>query len=807
MRKRLALLITVLGIGSLLALPGNAATDSETYDVTAVPLGSPYGVVPLAYCEGGVEGVHKHTKVLTAPAAGLLHVSLSDHPGDWDVGLYDDETDKYIGYGGYNSPAATGDGERAFARAAPGQKIRMVVCNYLSEQHTVTVTYRFGRGLVPPRVKPTKGFRHLAAGAPADLRERVPVNVVLVGYRPSDVRAKELVARLPKVSRPVERGPQWYGYQSPVGITYTYDYRATYADAAWTDRFFRHLRSIAHDAPLTVAQQAYNKQTRAVREVTRNYEIPAPAVERYLAMTPPRGVDTRQHTVFLLNWWGRKDFIDHVYTKFGEPLTDTGEDLAQASSLYRLVAWGGSAYDDPETGLGTPRRVWFHDLSAGPDQWTSAHIVDTDDVDGDGEDDRRLPAAWEYYDGAGYRDRVDLVEDLGDLVRYVAVNLLFTPSPLYRVALTPPALPRSVDIDINRYEHDPAARPMSDFLDLPEIGRNVSRLLRYEKVTVDDQALDTDDPSHVACYTALFAAYQGAYGPACDRSNRYISYSNPFVDEMTDRGKFIDDAGKVDYEAPVFLYSLTDGTSPGDSCFAYADDNQRDGTQSQVVAYLPAWCRRSIGATDITIHELGHHFSLSHPHDGFDYEKGTDYGAWGEHNFVGLGDEVSSVMGYMWINNEFSQFDYDNLDRFTAAANVAAAQQVAASVLRSSQAGAGRAALHVADRYLGRAGALFAAHQYPGAAREARAAYAAVRAAAKAAGVTVTGSDAGWRVDEAGTELPLPAALPRERGYAAVDRIEVGADGKPYFCRVTGKTLTPYGPVDADSPLATSERS
>ncbi|HVF20350.1 MAG TPA: hypothetical protein VNA14_08915 [Mycobacteriales bacterium] len=797
-RMRFITITAMACLASALAAPGSAGPDGGSFDVTAAPLGAPY-VSPVG-CESGVEGVHKATKVLDSPALGLLFIDLDAHPGDWDVGVYDDVTDEYIGYGGYNSHLTSGDGERVVARAKAGQRIRLVVCNYFSTEHTVTVRYRFTRGLVPPRTKATRGFAHLAAGAPADLREKVPVNVVLVGYQPRDVAAKALIARLPKVNRPIERGPQWYGYHRPVGITYTYDYRVTHADSTWTNRFFSHLRSIAEEAPLSVAQRAYNDQKSAVRDITRNFEIDGPAVERYLAMSPPRGVDTRRNTVFLVNWWGRKDFVDHVYTKAGEPNSDTGEDLGQSQSSYRLVAWGGSAYDDPETGLGTPRRVWFHDLSAGPEQWTRSGLVDTPDLDGDGEKERRFPPAWEYFaDGAAKRH--DLARDLGDLVRYVAINLLFTSSPLYPVALTPPALPRTVDIDLNRYEHDSVARPLKDFLDVAEIQRNVAKLLRGTKVSLDDQALDVRSPSHLACYAQTLSAYQGAFAPACSRSDRYSVYSNPFVDEMTHRDRFIDDAGEVDYEAPVFLYGLTDRTSPADSCFAYADDNQRDGVQSQIVAYLPAWCRRSVGATEFTLHELGHHFSLSHPHDGYDYETGVDYYAWGKFFFVGLGDESSSVMSYMWINNEFSQFDYDNYDRFTTAANVAAAQQVAADVLRSARAGSGRRALQAADAALGRTSALFAAHQYAEAAKASRAAYAAVRAAAKAAGVTVTGSTKGWSVDSsAGPAVPLP----RERGYAAVDRIEVGPDGSPYYSQLLGKVLTPMGPVDPGSALANS---
>jgi hypothetical protein len=70
-----------------------------------------------------------------------------------------------------------------------------------------------------------------------------------------------------------------------------------------------------------------------------------------------------------------------------------------------VIAWGGTTPDDEENGLGRLRRVWFYDLSAGPDSWTDNWNVDDADVDGDGLLDYRMPPIWEYTQAASGRRR------------------------------------------------------------------------------------------------------------------------------------------------------------------------------------------------------------------------------------------------------------------------------------------------------------------------------------------------------------------------------------------------------------------
>ena len=63
-----------------------------------------------------------------------------------------------------------------------------------------------------------------------------------------------------------------------------------------------------------------------------------------------------------------------------------------------------------------------------------------------------LPPIWEYLTAGGYRAAAAITADLARVTRFVAINLLFTSSPLYPPYLSPLRLPGSVNLDINTYE-------------------------------------------------------------------------------------------------------------------------------------------------------------------------------------------------------------------------------------------------------------------------------------------------------------------------------------------------------------------
>jgi hypothetical protein len=164
--------------------------------------------------------------------------------------------------------------------------------------------------------------------------------------------------------------------------------------------------------------------------------------------------------VFFINWWGdgkkpRAGFKHHVYAKSNEPDPDTGFDFGKEAQNRKLIAWGGTTAEDEESGLGSARRVWFHDLSAWPDSFTDNWNVNDPDLTGDGVRDYRLPPIWEYFTPGGYRHASRLTGDLSRVSRYGAIDQFFTSSPLYPPQFTPRLLPKKINLDVYTIEGIP----------------------------------------------------------------------------------------------------------------------------------------------------------------------------------------------------------------------------------------------------------------------------------------------------------------------------------------------------------------
>ncbi|MFY1673064.1 hypothetical protein ACN27G_24385 [Plantactinospora sp. WMMB334] len=573
----------------------------------------------------------------------------------------------------------------------------------------------------------TTRYQHLDPGGQPRLTERVPVNVVFVGYGSHQVPRAAYQAGLPRGYEPVVRSRLWYGTQEKLGLHYTYDYRISYADRRYEDRFFGELTRLAEPAPLTSLQAEYNAQQRNVLDIAGNHHIDAPSVERWLAKNPPAGVDTRRNTIFFINWYGRSDFRFHVYTKTNEPDPDTGYNFGVERDSRKIIAWGGTTARDEEDGLGSTHRVWFHDLSAGPESWTSNWNVDTPDLDDNGVEDYRMPPTWEYAPG-GYRAPGRLAGDLGLITRYVALNLLFTTSPLYPVELPTAGPPRSINLDSNVYEGWPGVDASRRYVK-PDLLLAELRELRWRnRLDYDSQDLPfTGDAER--CYRLAVEE-----DVSCYPETGFPGFANFYLQNRKQLARTQDDQGRVDYELPMFSYAVPEGTDV--PALGFADDNYVDGTQSYVFAFVsPAVVEAGYGLTTTLIHEVGHHVGMSHPHDGYDSTSGVDYEPADGFYFVNAGDQTNSMMSYIDLNWDFSQFDHDNSDRFLTAAYYEAANRLAADVLASPRAHRARDELAAADRLIGKATFALAAHRYTSAHAYADQAYAEVVEGARQAGV------------------------------------------------------------------------
>ena len=566
-------------------------------------------------------------------------------------------------------------------------------------------------------------YQHLEPGGQPSLAETVPVNVVFLGYSGEQAGQAAFRAGLPVGYEPVVRSRLAYGIAEELGISYRYDYRLSYTDRRYEDRFFGQLKKLARKQPLTQFQTAYNAQRGNAVTVTDNHEISAPAVERWLADNPPAGVDTGRNTVFLINWYGRTDFRFHVYSKSDEPDPDTGVNFGERDSR-KLIAWGGTTARDEENGLGRTRRVWFFDQSAGPETWAGSYNVDDADLDGDEVPDYRIPPVWEY---GHYRPRSALVGDLARLTRYVALNLLFTSSPLYPVELPTPERPRTINLDSNTYEGWPGVDASESYITPGLLTAELQELLRDRRLDYDNQDLPLSGQAET-CYDLLLV------DESCYPDRDFPAFANLYLQNTEDLARTEDDGDTVDYELPIFNYAV-DKPTPA---LGFADDNYRDGTQSYVFTFIsPEIVESGYGLTTSMIHEVGHHVGLSHPHDGYDSATRTDYGPSGPFYFVNSGDESNSMMSYIDLNWDFGQFDQDNLYRFQSAAAIEGANRLAAAALAADRPAQARRHLTAADVAVGSSERSFARHDYQRALTWATLAYRLAVVGAEAAGVDV----------------------------------------------------------------------
>lgn len=585
-------------------------------------------------------------------------------------------------------------------------------------------------GLLPAAAETAQGkpghdtFEGLRPGEFVTHELQVPVRIVLIGFDEGVVDETTLLSFLPPASKPLVRYPQFYGLSGrELGLEYRFDYRIVHKGPRFAQRFFSQLAAIGQPGPRTLYQSLYNAQASKVADVEVSEQvlfIDAPSVERWLEKNDERG--DNQHTVYFVNWYGRDDFRFHAYTRSGEPDPDTKFDFAGLASR-KMISWGGSS-----------GRSWFYDFSAGPEFWGSNFDVDHADVDGDGVEDYRIPVIWEYA-VAGYRAPALLSFDMALLARFVAINLLFTPSPLYDPLVTAPEPFGRKVAHVTMLEDNPdPAQKGASFFDAAFVRDRLQSFQPYYRWRVKAASLDPIDAG--AKKTLDIFTLSDVQGDC------WLDIGSPFAQPFcyfeANRGTYVPSYEPRDYVAPVFAFNTTDaGLGAQFGLLGYADDNWLDGTQSFVFA-LGAPSYRTLfgyGFTSTTVHELGHHVGLSHPHDGYDAEIGIDYGPSGFFYFAWLGDESETVMHYLSVSNGFGRHDRDNMRRWEAAGYLNRANALAGDLVASPKSWKARLALRAADAHAARARRALQRFDYLEAATDARWAYSLLAEVADELGV------------------------------------------------------------------------
>lgn len=587
-----------------------------------------------------------------------------------------------------------------------------------------------------------------ATNAPSVIETTFDINVVFVGYAEADIDMTEFEADMATTYDPIVRYPAFYGIDLPVGIHGDYNYNILFAPESFNDAFFAYLGSAGTPGPLTVFQALYNEQGNRSETVTDTVlYIDGPSTELWL-MTQARaqlGVDVGKYTVFFVNWYGRPDFQFHVYTKTSSPDPDTGYNFGELRASRKMIAWGGSH-----------GRTWFYDLSAGPESWTDNWDINTADVDGGGDVDYRMPPIWEYGNLTGYRPFDNLSGDLAKVLRWVAIDLLFTTSPLYDPLATAPHPGFGKRVFVNIFDDDPGSNGI-DWIS-PRYIRNTMERFQSQypwRLRIKDQPLRGSGAKRSF---RIWAGLNPATGCYTDFGDVFAQLFC-FFDQ--NRDKYLPTIRPQQfYNGGVFAFNTTGARlGSGFGLLGYADDDWVSGTPTYVFAFdTPEYRFSGYGFSTTTTHEFGHHIGMSHPHDGYDSTSATDFGPTGDYYFAWSGDESHTVMSYIDLSLNFGWFDQDNMNRFMMGRHLARANEIAAQVRASNAGRDARELLERADADFADARNAYRAMDYQRAADQARAGFERVWRAAELANVNVPLVE------------PLPPGGPR-RGPKQVDPI------------------------------------
>jgi hypothetical protein len=562
--------------------------------------------------------------------------------------------------------------------------------------------------------------RGLQPGQTVTFEQRVPINLVFIGYDRNTIDREALRRQLPRSYDPVVRVAEFYGLPGrDMGLKFNFDYNITFAENRFANQFFDYLEQIGAPGDPTVYQLAYNDQEKNVLDVTGPVlYIDGPSVEAWLAEN--LNVKPNSYTVVFINWYSRPDFQFHVYEKTNEPDPDTEHNFGQEDHT-KMIAWGG-----------TNSRLWFYDLSAGPEWNTDNWVVDTHDLDGDGVEEYRMPPIWEYTKN-GYRRPGLLSKDLGLVTRYVAINLLFTTSPLYDPLLTAPDVGGDKVLHITMFEDDPNNLG-TEIIDTGYIQSQLASLVPYynwQVELVDVNPIDNQARRAFRIFTGLRQS-----------DDCWNEFGTPFAQLFcffnANLDRYVPAYDEEDYVIPIFAFNTTDARM-GDQLglLGYADDDWMTGTQTFVFEFdSPLLVEFGYGFSTTTVHEVGHHIGLSHPHDGYDSELGLDYGPGGEFYYVWVGDESDTIMQYLGLSNTFSQFDMDNLYRWEFAGYLNWANDLLDDILAHPDAANVQDNVAQAEAYAMQAIESFKNWDYLAAATSARLAYEQIAMAAAELGIS-----------------------------------------------------------------------
>ena len=510
-----------------------------------------------------------------------------------------------------------------------------------------------------------------AAPLPAEPTVTAKTDILFIGFEEGDeatqISPSEFSDYLPETNEQAVRAefdPNVPG-PPPTGLTLDYRYKTAFAPASLEDRFFAYLARIGQPTPPTGDQLLYNDQAANELEVDDEIlRIDGAKVEKWLLenIGSAQGLGKGKNALVFINWQGRPDFRFHVYEPNGRD-PDTGRD-------DRLI--------DPALGSewgGTHGRLWFYDVSAGPDS-TNWNVDDEEFFRrltsslGDGFADIRIPPIWEM--GGGLPDYIvpDATTATGLLARY-SLFVHHHASPLYDPLTSLPDPGGERIARMNLFQEDPLL-PMSVYLDPDLALEGIQKLQPYIPLT-SSLTVHPFAGEELENYEIISRMFGQLDLPDDCWKRHDATYAQLYCHVAENVGDYAE-AGPADWALPMMLYEVSDQTSDTYGRFqplgiASDDANNKPYTifaQSIEGARTFAYgATPGVGMTDVAEHEVGHHVGLSHEHDGWDGETNTHFGSYAATWMWAL-DGCQCTMGYL-NSADFGKFEIDSVDRALAA--------------------------------------------------------------------------------------------------------------------------------------------
>ncbi len=342
----------------------------------------------------------------------------------------------------------------------------------------------------------------------------------------------------------------------------------------------------------------------------------------------------------------------------------------------------------------------------------------------------------------------------------IAINLLFTTSPLYDPLVTAPGAGGAKVAHVAMFEDDEdSATTGLDFFDAKYMRARLKEFQPYYPWKVRESLTDPIDAGAKAALDTFTTFWTGEYLPGC-----WEAFGFPVAELYcflsANQASYFPNYRPSDYVGKVASFNLTASAGHPIGVIGLADENWTDGTQSFMYAFGDPELRSvGLGFTQTTLHEFGHHVGLSHPHDGYDSEWSEyygilfDYSAGGDYYFVWTGDESDTAMSYLRVSNGFGQFDRDNLYRWETAGYLNWSNALADAVLAHPESRRVQALVEAADRLAAHGRAQFRRWNYLESAAAMRHAYEFLLKASDDIGASSPAIER--------ARSPLPASAPR----------------------------------------------